>query len=94
MERDLEEIKRQKEEQDDENERLRQEVASLRYVFNRVPVSAGSTGLWELIKFEVISLKSKSGENVWNSKISGQLVSENLLKSNLFFKSMVESGAL
>jgi hypothetical protein len=34
LERDLEEIKRQKEEQDDENERLRQEVASLRYVFN------------------------------------------------------------
>ena len=33
LERDLEEIKRQKEEQDDENERLRQEVASLRYVF-------------------------------------------------------------
>ena len=35
LERDLEEIKRQKEEQDDENERLRQEVASLRYVFNQ-----------------------------------------------------------
>ena len=33
LERDLEEIKRQKEEQEDENERLRREVASLRYVF-------------------------------------------------------------
>ena len=76
LERDLEEIKRQKEEQDDENERLRQEVASLRYVFNRVPVSAGSTGLWELIKFEVISPKSESRENAWNSKISGHFVSE------------------
>ena len=30
LERDLEEIKKQKEEQEDENERLRQEVASLR----------------------------------------------------------------
>ena len=32
MEKDLEEIKRQKEEQEEENERLKQDVASLRYV--------------------------------------------------------------
>lgn len=35
LERDLEEIKRQKEEQDDENERLRQEVASLRKLLEK-----------------------------------------------------------
>ena len=32
LEKDLEEIKRQKEEQEEENERLKQDVASLRYV--------------------------------------------------------------
>ena len=60
MERDLEEIKRQKEEQDDENERLRQEVASLRYVFNRGPVSAGYTGSWEPVDFENSQMKLKN----------------------------------
>ena len=32
LEKDLEEIKRQKEAQEEENERMKQEVASLRYV--------------------------------------------------------------
>ena len=52
LERDLEEIKRQKEEQDDENERLRQEVASLRYVFKRC-------NFWHIQKFSTLVLHTQ-----------------------------------
>merc|ERR1711878_39553 len=41
LERDLEEIKRQKEEQDGENERMKQEVASLRKLLETSSSSAG-----------------------------------------------------